>query len=164
LRPQWTVAEALEHLRQNPPAGRVIYFYVVAEDGTLLGVVPTRRLLLNAPTAPIRAIMVKATVAVPAQATLLEACEFFSLHRLLAAILSGIFQDALSWQNAVLALFVPVVLALAESVTIQSVTITLQGMRVSTASAKRLMKSLVAEAGTGLMLGICTAVLVTLVA
>src|SRR5215469_8595406 len=37
-----TVGEALDELRQHPPKGRIIYFYVVDEQGRLQGVVPTR--------------------------------------------------------------------------------------------------------------------------
>ena len=47
----------------------------------------------------------------------------------LAAILADIYHVELNWQNAVLAIFIPVVLALAESVAIQSVTLTLDGIR-----------------------------------
>src|SRR5262249_57981408 len=46
----------------------------------------------------------------------------------LAAILSGIYQEELNWNLAVLALFIPVVLALAESVAMQSVTLTLESL------------------------------------
>jgi NhaA family Na+:H+ antiporter len=84
LRPEQTVSEALAWLRQHPPGGRVIYFYVVDHDGVLQGVVPTRRLILTAPSERIAAIMVSRLTAVPATATVLEACEFFILHRLLA--------------------------------------------------------------------------------
>ena len=84
LRPGWTVADALAHLRADPPAGRIIYFYVTDEAGKLVGVVPTRRLLLSAPDARIDGVMIRGVVAVPADATVLEACEFFTLHRLLA--------------------------------------------------------------------------------
>src|SRR4029077_14085324 len=49
----------------------------------------------------------------------------------LAAILAGVYQDELNWQHAVLALFIPVVLALAESVAIQSVTLALEAFRDS---------------------------------
>src|SRR5262245_21934550 len=144
--------------------------------------------------------MIRSVVAIPANATVLDACEFFTFHRLLAfpvvdpdrhllgvidvdlytaeltmptddesvprddlfqligvhlsaaqqrkpskaarerfpwllcnicggilaAILSGFYEDVLTWRNAVLALFIPVVLALAESVSIQSVSLSLQ--------------------------------------
>ena len=79
-----SVDEALERLRRHPPPGRVIYFYVVDGDGRLRGVVPTRRLVLSPPGTPISAIMVEATVTLPATATVLDACEFFIQHRLLA--------------------------------------------------------------------------------
>ena len=49
LDPDWTVGEALDHMRRFPPPGRIIYFYVVDEQMKLQGVVPTRRLLLSAP-------------------------------------------------------------------------------------------------------------------
>ncbi len=237
LRPDWSVQQSLEHLRLHPPAGRVIYIYVTSPEGKLLGVVPTRRLLLNPPDRTIADIMVKSVVAVPAEATVLEALEFFSLHRLLAipvvdaqralvgvvdvdlytdelaqapdddrvhddvfqmigvhlqrgaqqhplqafrgrfpwlicnvlggllaAVISGVFNDVLNWRHAVLALFVPLVLTLAESVSIQSVTLTLQSFRTDRLSLKSLYKSIIAEATTGIMLGVGTAFLVGVVA
>jgi magnesium transporter len=48
-----TVGEALDWLRANPPKERIVYFYVVDQDDRLCGVVPTRRLLLSAPTTPV---------------------------------------------------------------------------------------------------------------
>src|SRR5215471_9047148 len=74
------------HVRRDfiQPEGRIIYFYVVDDEGRLSGVVPTRRLLLSAPEAPLADIMVRQVVAIPATATVLDACEFFTLHRLLA--------------------------------------------------------------------------------
>jgi len=79
-----TVGEALQWLRQHPPAGRIIYFYVVDEQGRLEGVMPTRRLILSPETTRLADIMVRQVVAIPAAATLLEACEFFIQHRHLA--------------------------------------------------------------------------------
>ncbi len=84
LLPEQTVAEALDSLRSKPPEGRVIYIYVTDVSGKLLGVVPTRRLLLSPPDRTIAEIMVKQVVAIPQMATVLEACEFFTLHRFLA--------------------------------------------------------------------------------
>jgi NhaA family Na+:H+ antiporter len=84
LRAGQTVGEALNGLRLNPPPGRVIYFYVVDEGGRLRGVVPTRRLVLSMPETPLAEIMVARVVTLPARATVLEACEFFIQHRLLA--------------------------------------------------------------------------------
>jgi magnesium transporter len=79
-----TVAEALEGLRRQPPRGRIIYFYVVDEEGRLQGVVPTRRLLLSPGDQPLADIMVRRVVALPAAATVEDACEWFIQHRLLA--------------------------------------------------------------------------------
>ena len=71
-------------MRENPPPGRIIYFYVVDESMKLLGVVPTRRLLLAALDARVADVMITAVIAIPSFATLLDACEFFTMHRLLA--------------------------------------------------------------------------------
>jgi NhaA family Na+:H+ antiporter len=79
-----TVGQALDWLRRHPPPGRIIYFYVVDDDNRLQGVVPTRRLVLSAPETPLADIMVRKVVTLPAEATVLEACEFFIQHRLLA--------------------------------------------------------------------------------
>ena len=79
-----TVSEALEGLRRHPPPGRILYLYVVDDEGRLEGVVPTRRLLLGLPEQPLAEIMVRRVVALPARTTVLEACEFFIQHRFLA--------------------------------------------------------------------------------
>jgi magnesium transporter len=79
-----TVSEALEGLRRHPPPGRILYLYVVDDEGRLEGVVPTRRLLLGLPEQPVAEIMVRRVVALPARTTVLEACEFFIQHRFLA--------------------------------------------------------------------------------
>lgn len=84
LRVGQTVADALAYVRANPTAGRVVYFYVVDDDDRLKGVVPTRRLLLSDPGVPVEDIMVKRAIAIPHTATVLDACEFFTLHKLLA--------------------------------------------------------------------------------
>jgi len=84
LRVGQTVGEALDWLRRHQPQGRIVYFYVVDDDGRLRGVVPTRRLLLCQPDKPLADIMVDKVVALPQEATVLEACEFFIQHRLLA--------------------------------------------------------------------------------
>jgi magnesium transporter len=79
-----TVGEALDSVRRNPPQGRILYFYVVDDQGRLAGVVPTRRLLLASPEQPVAEIMVRQVVALPARTTVVEACEFFIQHRFLA--------------------------------------------------------------------------------
>ncbi len=79
-----TVGEALDALRRDPPKGRIIYFYVVDDEGRLQGVVPTRRLILSPREQPLADLMVRRVIALPAEATVEEACEFFIQHRLLA--------------------------------------------------------------------------------
>jgi magnesium transporter len=227
LYPHWTVNEALEHMRKFPPPGRIIYFYVVDDLMHLHGVVPTRRLLLAPPDKLVQDVMIREVIAIPAGATVLEACEFFTLHRLLAfpvveanrrlvgvvdvefyteelaetgespksdrqdlfqligvrltkaqqmrpllafrgrfpwllcnigggalaAVLAGVYEDELNWNRAVLALFIPVVLALAESVAIQSVTLALESLRGSATTWSELFKKLRFETMTGILLG-----------
>lgn len=234
--PVQTVGQALAQMRERPPEGRIIYFYVVDADQRLLGVVPTRRLLLSPLDRPIGDVMIRQVIAIPAEATLLEACEFFTLHRLLAfpvvdadhrllgvidvelytkelstvethetnedlfqligvhlteaeqasplssfrgrfpwllcnvgggilaAFLSGIYQDVLGWNQAVLALFIPVVLALSESVSIQSVSLALQVLHAKPPTWKLLLDKLRIESLTGLLLGGSCALLIALVA
>jgi magnesium transporter len=76
--------KALETIRREGVGERVIYFYAVDERMRLVGVVPTRRLLTAAPATPLHEIMVPRVIALPATATVLEACEFFVLYKFLA--------------------------------------------------------------------------------
>ncbi len=230
-----TVGEALDAIRRQPPEGRVIYFYVVDDDNRLQGVVPTRRLLLSALDKKVADIMVREVVAVSPQATVLEACEFFTLHRLLAfpvvdeerrivgvvdvelyttelteldsserndylfqlvgvhlteaqqssplvacrsrfpwllcniaggilaAFLAGAFEGELR-RAVALALFIPVVLALAESVSIQSVSLALRVLHGQSPTWASILSKLRAEVVIGLSLGVGSALLVAAVA
>lgn len=79
-----SVDKALAKIREEGVGERVIYFYAVDERKRLVGVVPTRRLLTAAPATPLRGIMVPRVIALPAEATVLEACEFFVLYKFLA--------------------------------------------------------------------------------
>ena len=78
------VEKALEAIRREGVGERVIYFYAIDERKRLVGVVPTRRLLTAAPATRLREIMVPRVIALPAEATVLEACEFFVLYKFLA--------------------------------------------------------------------------------
>ena len=227
-----TVAEALDYVRKNPTSGRVVYFYVVDDDGRLQGVVPTRRLLLAEPATPVEDLMIRRVVAIPQSATVLDACEFFTLHKLLAfpvvdderrvvgvvdvdlyteelidldrqegtddlfqligvhlteaeqknvgtqfrrrfpwllcnvgggllaAVLAYVYEDVATL--VVMTPFIPVVLALAESVSIQSVSLALQtlhGERPTWGSVWRkvgreLVVGLLLGAGCGLLVGV----------
>ena len=203
-----TVGEALQRLQNSRVEGRIIYFYVVDAEDRLQGVIPTRRLLLNPPQTPLADIMVRQVIALPATATLSDACEFFILHRLLAlpvvdpqrrilgvldvelyteeisdlvrqeenenifqlvgvrlaegprASVAAAFRGRFPWllcniaaglacaavaamfrhvlnEVIVLAMFIPVVLSLAESVSIQSLTLALQAHQPGRFSAAR---------------------------
>src|ERR1700736_1165371 len=79
-----TIAEALERIRREGIGERVIYFFAVDSDKRLVGVLPTRRLLTAAPESRLRDIMVRRVVAIPATATILDACEFFVLYKFFA--------------------------------------------------------------------------------
>jgi magnesium transporter len=84
LQQRLTTGEALDWIRSHPPEERIIYFYVVDENDRLCGVVPTRRLILAPPETPLSEIMVRQVITVPTTATVMDACEFFIQHRLLA--------------------------------------------------------------------------------
>src|SRR6516225_5168665 len=79
-----TVGEALERIRREGVGEPVVYFYAVDEQKQLVGVVPTRRLLTARLETPLRQAMIPRVVAVPATATILDACEFFVLYKFLA--------------------------------------------------------------------------------
>lgn len=227
-----TVGQALATLRQSPPPVRIVYFYVVDEDQRLRGVIPTRSLLLSPPETPLTDIMLPKVIAVPTDATVLDACEFFVLHRFLAfpvvdsqgrlqgtidvelytdelrdlggglsddlfqligvhlarakqlgplaafrsrfpwllcnviggivaALLCGLFEHQIQ-QTVALALFIPVVLALAESVSIQSVSLTLQLLHGGPPSWAGIFGKLRRELIIGILLGCAAGLLVGL--
>jgi magnesium transporter len=79
-----TISEALECIRSEGVGERVIYFFAVDSDQRLVGVLPTRRLLTAAPETQLRDVMVRRVVAIPATATILDACEFFVLYKFFA--------------------------------------------------------------------------------
>jgi magnesium transporter len=79
-----TVDQALDYVRKHPTSGRVVYFYVVDEGQRLRGVIPARRLLLAPPTTRVDDLMIRNVIAIPHSATVLDACEFFTFHKLLA--------------------------------------------------------------------------------
>lgn len=79
-----TVTGALAQIREHGAAQQIIYFYVVDADQRLVGVLPTRRLLLAPPEARLQEIMIARVVTIPETATVLEACEMFLMHKFLA--------------------------------------------------------------------------------
>ena len=79
-----SVAEALERIRREGVGERVIYFFAIDAEERLVGVLPTRRLLTAPLQTRLEEIMVRSVVAIPASATVLEACEFFVLYKFFA--------------------------------------------------------------------------------
>lgn len=84
LRATMTVDEALAAIRQHGVGERIVYFYVGDAEGRLIGVLPTRRLLSSSPEARLEDLMMRRVVAIPATATLLEACELFVMYKFFA--------------------------------------------------------------------------------
>jgi magnesium transporter len=238
-----TVGEALERIRREGVGERVIYFYAVDEQKRLVGVVPTRRLLTAPLETPLRQIMVPRVVAVPATATVLEACEFFVLYKFLAfpvvdeqhrvigiidanlfaeeileagesedryrsvavpspeffealgfrieqirgaspwrvfrfrfpwllvtvmggtlsAILAGFFQATLA-RSLVLAFFLTMVLGLNESVSTQSMSVTIHALRSVTVTWSWLATAFRREVATALLLGVACGLVVGVIA
>jgi magnesium transporter len=79
------VAQVLEAIRADKSLGeQILYFYVVDEEKRLVGVVPSRQLLLADPQARLEEIMLRRVISIPHDATLADACEFFILYKLLA--------------------------------------------------------------------------------
>ena len=79
-----TVGEALERIRREGVGERVIYFYAVDERKTTRGCGADAPLASRSLERPLREIMVRRVVAIPATATVLDACEFFVLYKFFA--------------------------------------------------------------------------------
>jgi magnesium transporter len=235
VRPYDTLEEAVARLRRDPPEGPIVYFYVVDDDDRLLGVVPTRRLLLESAAQRVADIMIRKLVTLPVEATVEDACEFFIQYRLLAlpvvdatgkllgvvdvqlyteeideihqseqredlfqrvgvlaggstespwaafrrrlpwlscnviggllaALLGGLFENPLGQAMIVLGLFVPVVLNLAESVSSQSVSLTLHLLGGSRPTWQSFLRQFRVEVVVGLLLGVACGLVVALMA
>jgi magnesium transporter len=224
LREDITVQQALEFIRHQGVGEQIVYFYVVDSVERLVGVLPTRRLLTAALDRRLADIMVRQIVAIPATATVLDACEMFVMHKFLAfpvvdeqrhivgvvdvnlfrdeifdiaeheqmdevfevlgfhisqvrdaspirafrfrfpwlvtniasgticALLAGAYEMTLA-KSLVLTFFLTLVLGLGESVSIQSMSVTIQALRAIRPSLPWFLKSLRREIGTALMLG-----------
>lgn len=222
LRPEQTVADALDALRERGPGHEIVYIYVVDDEGRLSGVVPTRALLASRPERPLGEIAQSDVVAIPDWATVLVAAEYFVSQRFLAFPvvnasgelvgqvdvkvftdevvghakrsfddifqIIGIhategrtvwlgFRDRFPWlltnvtggllcailvsryehmldAAVVLAVFLPMVLALAESVSMQSATLTLHGLHSAGVTWGLLGPAMQRECGVASLLGL----------
>ena len=233
LRIGMTVQEALDQIRREGVGERVIYFYAVDNERRLAGVLPTRRLLTAALETRLEEIMIRRVVALPATATVLEACEFFVLYKFFAfpvvdaekrvlgvvdvglfrqevleageresersatvmpdddlfealgfrlaqikgasplrvfryrfpwimatvlsgtvcAVLAGAFEATISG-NLIIAFFLTMVLGLNESVSMQSMSVTIQALRVAAPTRGWFLQTFRREAATAVFLGL----------
>jgi magnesium transporter len=234
-----SVAEALDRIRREGVGERVIYFFAIDEEERLVGVLPTRRLLTAPLETRLEEIMVRRVVAIPASATVLEACEFFVLYKFFAfpvvdrarrvigvvdvslfaeemlemgeredekrtvaqvaddvfealgfrlsqvrgaspwrvfryrfpwllatvgagtacALLAGFFETTLAG-SLVITFFLTMVLGLNESVSMQSMTLTIQALRANTLTRRWFLHNLRRELATALLLGMACGILV----
>lgn len=226
-----TVEGALRVIRYQGIGERIVYFYVLDHEERLVGIIPTRKLLTSMPSVPIREIMSTDIVSLFYKATVLEACEMFVQHKLLAfpvvddgghicgvidaglftqesisfaerqhfddvfsmigfgisqikgkssfgifkfrfpwllatmasgticAVLTGFYEMTLA-QTIVLAFFMTLVLALGESVSIQSMTVALQNLHFGTPSLKGYLENLWKEVSATLLLGLASGAIV----
>lgn len=220
-----TIGQAMEAIRQQGLGDRILYFYVQDQEGRLVGVLPTRRLLTAPLDQPLAAVMLTRLETLPADATVLQAHERLARHKLLAlpvvdaeqrilgvvdvgmfiqeepditererlqeifetigvrvsllrgasplkafglrfpwllatiaggtfcALLAGVFEQTLA-KSLVLAFFLTLVLGLAESVSIQSMTVAIQTLRAMQPTWRWFLGALRREAGTAVLLGV----------
>ena len=69
LNQNFTVEQALASIRKRGVGEKIVYFYVVDDDEKLVGVVPTRRLLMAALEQPLSELMIRNVIAIPHTAT-----------------------------------------------------------------------------------------------
>jgi magnesium transporter len=234
LRQDFTVQQALETIRQKGIGEKVVYFYVVDSQEKLLGVLPTRRLLTAPLDQKLEQLMINRVVAIPHDATILDACELFVMHRFLAfpvvdaekrivgvvdvglftqevldigergetdevfealgfrisqvraatpwrafrlrfpwllatigsgtacAVLASAFAATIE-RSLILAFFVTLVLALGESVGIQSMALTVQALRAVRPSWRWFVSAFRQEAGTAALIGLGCGLVVALI-
>ena len=219
-----SVKQALDEIRSHGIGEKIVYFYVVDGEGCLTGVVPTRRLLTASVDQPISEVMIRRVVTIPEDAKILDALEFFVIHKLLAfpvvdhmrhivgvvdvnlfteevfdlterehteeifeligfqasqvrdaspvrafrfrimwllatiasgtvcALLASAYEGTLA-KTLVLAFFLTLVLGLGESVSTQTMTVTIQALRSASLSMRWYTRALRREAVTAVLLG-----------
>jgi magnesium transporter len=79
-----SVDDALKKIRLEGVGERIVYFYVVDDAQKLVGVLPTRRLLVGRSDQKLEEIMVKRVAALPSSSTVYDALEFFATYKFLA--------------------------------------------------------------------------------
>jgi magnesium transporter len=79
-----SVQQALDEIRSHGIGEKIVYFYVVDGEGCLKGVVPTRRLLTAPLDHRLSEVMIRQVVTIPQHAKIVDALEFFVIHKFLA--------------------------------------------------------------------------------
>jgi magnesium transporter len=168
--PSWaTVLVAAEYFVNR----RFLAFPVVEADGRLVGVVDvtsfTEEVLAQAKQSfegIFQLIGIHATQALTPWSGYKDRFPWLLCNvgaGLLCAFILSHYEETLE-VAVVLALFIPVVLALAESVSIQSVTLTLQNLQSGKVQWRLLFRSIANEAATAVMLGLSCGALIGLTA
>ncbi len=228
------VDDAFKKIREEGVGERIFYFYVVDDENKLVGVLPTRRLLVGGLEQKIEDLMVKHVAALPKTATVYDALEFFATYKFLAfpvvdeerkmlgvvdvnlfteellnaeepeevndvfeeigfkisevknaspfkawryrfpwflstitggticALLAGMFEATLT-ESILIAFFLTLMLGLGESISIQSMTVTIQTLHTAQPSLKWYLKNLLKEIQTAALIGLSSAILVGLI-
>lgn len=84
IRGDQTIQKNLQELQGKHLEQKIIYFYVVDENHKLLGIVPTRKMLLCPPETPVKEIMDHSVIKAHTNQTLLDVIEIMEKNRLLA--------------------------------------------------------------------------------
>lgn len=79
-----TVAEAIQHVRQEVSADQVFYLYVVDDHEHLVGVVPFRRLITTDPSTPVKLIYVEDVLSVTPETDQEEVARLVAKYNLVA--------------------------------------------------------------------------------
>jgi magnesium transporter len=234
LNQKLTIDQALASIRQRGVGEKIVYFYVVDDQEQLVGVVPTRRLLMAPLEKPLSELMIRNVITIPNTATVLEACDVFVMHKFFAfpvidekrrvvglvdvslfteeffdiaereqmnevfetlgfhvsqvrdaspwrafrirfpwlittimsgtfcALLAGMYQLTLA-KSLVIAFFLTMILGLGESVSIQSMTVTIQSLRTTQPTLRWYLASLGREIFTAILLGAACGVVVGII-
>ncbi len=229
-----SAGEALDTIREQKLSERIIYFYVLDEEKRLVGVLPTRRLLMSRLDQKIDSIMVKNVAALQHTSSVYDALEFFATYRFLAfpvidderrilgvvdvnfftdkllnadepeevsdvfeeigfkisevknasslkawryrfpwflatiasgslcAVLAGVFGSTIT-SHIIIVSFMTLVLGLSESMSIQSMTVTIQMLHSANPSVKWYIKNLLRELQSAFLIGISSALIVGLI-
>ncbi|HNR86952.1 MAG TPA: magnesium transporter [Spirochaetota bacterium] len=84
LRDDLTIGRALDDIRSRGLGERILYFYVVDADERLVGVLPTRRLLVSPLDQRLSDIMIADVITIRSDATIIEAHQRLAENKLLA--------------------------------------------------------------------------------